>query len=89
MLTTPGGNPASAISAPNSTVDSGVSSEGLTTTQLPAASAGAIFNSAMLSGKFHGTMRPQTPSGSRSVKSNKVLSETSSVSPDRPSRQPA
>jgi hypothetical protein len=33
----------------------------------PAARAGANFQLAMLSGKFHGTMAPITPTGSRSV----------------------
>ena len=34
---------------------------------LPAASAGAIFQFAMLSGKFQGVIRPTTPIGSRNV----------------------
>ena len=34
---------------------------------LPAASAGAIFQAAMHSGKFQGTISPTTPSGSRTV----------------------
>jgi hypothetical protein len=39
----------------------------LWTTVHPEASAGAIFQIASSSGKFHGVMRPQTPTGSRSV----------------------
>ncbi len=39
-------------------------SAGFTTTELPMASAGAIFHIAISSGKFHGTMMPITPSGS-------------------------
>ena len=46
---------------------SGVSSAGLSTTVQPAASAGASFQLARLSGKFHGTMAPTTPTGSFSV----------------------
>ena len=46
---------------------SGVCSAGLRTTQFPIASAGALFHDAMAMGKFHGTMIPQTPTGSRSV----------------------
>ena len=46
---------------------SGVSSAGFNTTVLPAASAGASFHEEIASGKFHGTMRPTTPSGSRNV----------------------
>ena len=37
--------------------------EGLRTTVLPQASAGAIFHAAMSSGKFHGMIWPATPSG--------------------------
>ena len=36
---------------------------------LPQASAGPSFQEEMLSGKFQGTMRPTTPSGSRNVMS--------------------
>ena len=67
-LTTPSGIPASvAISAKRSAV-SGVSSAGLSTTVLPAASAGPSFQAAITSGKFQGTISPTTPSGSRTVK---------------------
>jgi hypothetical protein len=40
---------------------SGVSSEGLMTTVLPAASAGPIFQLVNMSGKFQGTICPTTP----------------------------
>jgi hypothetical protein len=54
MLTTPGGRSACwQISAKSSAV-SGVVSAGLSTTVLPAASAGAIFQASISSGKFHG-----------------------------------
>ena len=43
---------------------SGVCSAGLSTTQLPAASAGASFHTAISSGKFQGMIWPTTPSGS-------------------------
>jgi hypothetical protein len=46
-------------------VDSGASSVGLSTIVLPAASAGAIFQLVNMSGKFHGTICPTTPTGSR------------------------
>ena len=42
---------------------SGVVSAGLSTTVLPHASAGASFQAAMRSGKFQGTICPQTPIG--------------------------
>jgi hypothetical protein len=48
---------------------SGVSSDGLSTTPLPAARAGATFQEAMASGKFHGVIRPTTPTGSWKVMS--------------------
>ena len=48
-LSTPGGRCAAAISASMS-VDTGVVSEGLSTTVLPAARAGAIFQIAIISG---------------------------------------
>ena len=66
---------------------SGVSSAGLSTTVFPAASAGATFHAAMTSGKFHGTIRPTTPSGSRKVMS--MPPATGIVSPSRRSGAPA
>jgi hypothetical protein len=39
----------------------------LSTTVLPAASAGPSFQLVNISGKFHGTIWPTTPSGSRST----------------------
>ena len=59
--------PASSASSASRSAESGVSSAGLMTTVLPHASAGPIFQLAMLSGKFQGVMRPTTPSGSRNV----------------------
>ncbi len=67
MLTTPSGNPASAISSPSRMVVSGVCSAGFNTTVQPTASAGAIFATPMTKGKFHGTICPTTPTGSRKV----------------------
>ena len=66
-LTTPSGIPASSAIRSNSSAVSGVSSAGLSTTVLPAASAGASFQDAIVSGKFHGTISATTPSGSRNV----------------------
>ena len=45
-------------------IDAGVCSAGLRTTQLPAARAGASFQTAIRIGKFHGMIWPTTPSGS-------------------------
>ena len=44
-----------------------VCSAGLTMTELPVASAGAIFQAIMSSGKFHGRTQPTTPTGSRTI----------------------
>ena len=46
-------------------VESGVISEGFSTTVFPAASAGPIFQLVNMSGKFHGTICPTTPMGAR------------------------
>ena len=45
----------------------GVSSDGLTTTALPQASAGATFQVSSSSGRFHGTITATTPSGLRTA----------------------
>ena len=57
----PGGTPASTASCASSTVENGVSSDGLSTMALPAASAGPAFHDAMLSGKFQGVIAATTP----------------------------
>ena len=66
---TPSGRPASCASWPSISAVNGVSDAGLRTTELPAASAGAIFQQAMRNGKFHGVIAAMTPIGCRSVKS--------------------
>jgi hypothetical protein len=48
-------------------LDSGVISEGLMTTVLPAARAGATFQTSSISGKFQGVISPTTPIGSRRI----------------------
>ena len=47
--------------------DAGVTSEGLITMVLPAASAGAAAMMLRKVGEFHAVMTPMTPIGSRSV----------------------
>jgi hypothetical protein len=59
----------------------------LSTNVLPAARAGAIFQLAICSGKFHGTIRPITPRGSRKVMLTPP--ETGIVSPSKRSGAPA
>ncbi len=63
MLTTPGGSSAWRSTSQKSSAVSGVVSAGFSTTVFPAASAGAIFQASISSGKFHGMIWPQTPSG--------------------------
>jgi hypothetical protein len=86
-LSTPSGTPASSAMRSSSSAVSGVSAAGFSTTVLPAASAGATFQDAMTSGKFHGTIRPTTPSGSRNVMSTPPA--TGIVWPSRRSGAPA
>ncbi|VVQ26663.1 hypothetical protein PS928_06834 [Pseudomonas fluorescens] len=62
-LSTPGGS-RSPISSISTVMPNGVCSAGLSTTQLPAARAGASFQAAIRIGKFHGMICPTTPSGS-------------------------
>jgi hypothetical protein len=62
-FSTPSGSRSPTISI-SFRIDTGVSVAGLSTTALPAASAGASFQAAMSSGKFHGMIWPTTPNGS-------------------------
>src|SRR5450830_1552869 len=66
-LNTPGGTPASRMTSASSVAEEGDSSDGLATTVLPQASAGATFQVNSSSGRFHGEMMPTTPSGLRTV----------------------
>ena len=63
MLTTPGGQLGLLQISASSSAVSGVVSAGLSTAVLPQASAGASFQAAISSGKFHGTIWPTTPIG--------------------------
>ena len=63
MLTVPGGRSAWRQTSAKSRAVSGVELAGLSTTVLPAASAGAIFQASISSGKFHGITWAATPSG--------------------------
>ena len=60
-LRMPAGSPARTANSARRKMENGVSSDGLITTALPAASAGAIFQPAMLRGKFQGATAPTTP----------------------------
>jgi signal transduction histidine kinase len=65
MFRTPGGRPASSAARPSHNAVSGVSSAGLSTMVQPHARAGAIFHTAFMRGKFHGTTTATTPTGTR------------------------
>src|SRR3546814_18586083 len=62
MLHTPAGK-TSFKSSPILSMQSGVKGDGLRTIVLPAASAGAIFQTDRLTGKFHGEIAQTTTSG--------------------------
>ena len=51
-------------------MESGVSVAGLMTQVLPETSAGKSFQLGMAMGKFHGVMRPTTPTGMRTLMAN-------------------
>ena len=65
-----GGSPASSRISTSASDDSGVSLAGLSTTELPAASAGPTLWHGRFSGKLNGVMQATTPQGTRSVKPN-------------------
>jgi hypothetical protein len=64
---TPGGMPASAAMSASSIAVSGVCSDGLRTTLLPVASAGARLFDAIIIGWLNDARMPTTPSGNRLV----------------------
>ncbi len=63
MFSRPAGS-RSAMSSASTRMEAGVLDAGLRTTALPAARAGAIFQTAIRMGKFQGMIWPTTPSGS-------------------------
>ncbi len=72
MFTTPAGSPTSRHSSAKRSAVSEVNSAGLSTTVFPIASAGAIFQASISSGKFHGMIWPITPTGMRSGSSRSM-----------------
>ena len=89
IFTTPGGNPASSITLPNSNIAAEACSEAFKTTVLPAAKAGPILTATKNNCEFHGTMAATTPSGSLTL--NAYISGLSigSVEPSILSASPA
>ena len=61
---TPGGKPASSPMRAYSSAMRGVTSDGLSITQFPAASAGAILLASSKAGEFQGVIKPTIPMGS-------------------------
>ena len=66
IFTTPGGNK-SPINSNKYKIEIGVDSAGFSTTQFPAAKAGANFQIAIRIGKFHGIICATTPIGSCTI----------------------
>ena len=58
------GKPAASKSFARPSMEADANSEGLTTTVLPAAKAGASFHTVSSRGEFHGVIAPTTPIGS-------------------------
>ncbi|OIQ64581.1 hypothetical protein GALL_538670 [mine drainage metagenome] len=63
ILSTPLGTPASSPSTASASAENGVSSEGFSTTEQPAASAGPTLRVIMAAGKFQGVTAATTPTG--------------------------
>src|SRR3989449_11392174 len=66
-LNTPAGRPERLRMSASAQPQPGTRSAGLNTTQLPYASAGAIFQAGIAIGKFQGVIRPATTIGLRGV----------------------
>src|SRR6187399_438180 len=88
-FSTPGGRPARCTMSTIAHGDAGTSSAGLNTTVLPHASAGAIFQAGIASGKFHGVIAATTPSGSRVTSTSTPGRVDSTLSPVSRTASPA
>ncbi|GAA3310813.1 hypothetical protein GCM10020295_78880 [Streptomyces cinereospinus] len=81
-FTVPGGKPASCRTSPiSSPAVTGASSEGLTTTVLPAASGATTARHARTCAPFHGVKLATTPSGLRSAVAKVCGKSVRSISP--------
>ena len=89
IFTTPFGNPAFAISLPNSSIAAEACSDAFNTTVFPAARAGPNLTATKNNCEFQGTTAATTPNGSRSVKTNRSGLSIGRVSPLILSAQPA
>ena len=67
MFRTPFGTPARSKMETTAVAVAGVRDAGLKTTVLPLTSAGAIYQTGIATGKFHGVMQATPPTGCRTV----------------------
>ncbi len=88
-LNAPAGTPARTRMSVSAQAQAGTSSAGLNTTQLPYASAGAIFHAGIASGKFQGAISPITPTGSRVISTSMPGRTEGISSPPARSTSPA
>src|SRR5258706_1574774 len=89
MLSTPAGTPACSKICMTRAPVKAVRVAGLKTTVLPEINAGAIFQTGMETGKFHGAIAATTPSGCFSVYAKFFGSSLGTVSPPRRRPSPA
>ncbi len=81
-LNTPAGMPERAMISDSACAEPGTSSAGLKTTVLPKHSAGAIFHAGIAIGKFHGVIRPTTPTASRVISTSRPGRTEAPFSPE-------
>ena len=77
----PGGRPARRASSASARGEKGVWGAGFTRIEQPAARAGATFRVIIATGKFHGVIAAQTPTGSRSTRSRLSDEREGMISP--------
>ena len=80
-FSTPGGSPASINASAIRCAQTGVRDAGLSTAVQPATSAGAVFQTGMANGKFHGVINATGPTGWRSVRQSVLRISDGSVLP--------
>ena len=80
-LNSPGGRSCPATISASATAEAGTRLAGFQITALPKASAGAIFQTAVAIGKFHGLITATTPTGSRRMSTSMPGRTLSAFSP--------
>ena len=81
--TRPFGTPAASNASASLSRPQGVNSGGLTMTALPAANPGPMYSSGIVTGKFHGVIAAQTPTGRWKVNIRLLRSEVGMTLPSR------